>query len=631
MGKYQKRILLTTISIFLLAFGIRIINLEIIKDNPFFDYPIMDEKYHDEWAEEISQGHLLERVPFYRAPTYSYFLAFIYVIFGHEYYIARLIGIIIGSFSCILIYLIGKALFSHKVGMLSAFLACIYGMFLYFDSMLLTVNLEIFFALFGMLWILKWLKDSENKNVVLAGLFWGLASITRPNFFIFIVVFVIFVLIDFKQKPLRNRFLPIILFIAGMIFIVLPVLLINIIVGKDSVLIAWNGGINFYLGNNSFASGWTATSPKLDITWWGGYKDAIIVAEKALNKRLSPSQISHYWFHCGLNYIFSEPFNWIILMIKKVYLLFNSFELPNNQSIQTFKTFSPLLRYSIVNYGTIIALAIWGFATSVRKNLRIVHLFLAVYALSIVTFFVTARYRMPLVPFMLIFTAHAVFWFVQKFKERRWTQIIPAIILIAITTVLVHTDFYGTHIDKVNRSEIYAAYGHKFFEVRDYNRSISEYNKALAYDSKNLKTFNALGVTFIVLGQYDEAREMFYESLRIRENSDAYFKLGLINFEEEKLDSAQFYFAAALKIDSTNPEIYYYYGISLSFDEKPHLAIEHLENSLKYYPHTRYTNNIHYNLGLLYMDLGDMGKAKQHLVQVDSAYMNVRQLLKNLR
>ncbi len=631
MERPQKKILLTTIFIFLLAFSIRIINLEIIKDNPFFDYPIMDEKYHDEWAKEISQGSLFKRVPFYRAPAYPYFLGLIYTIFGHEYYLARLIGIIIGSVSCMLIYLIAKELFSHQIGILSALLACIYGMFLYFDSMLLTVNLEIFFCLLGMLWIFKWLKDKENKDIILAGLFWGLASITRPNFLVFIVVFAIFMFINFNRKPLGSRLTPIVLFITGMVPIILPVLLINTIIGKDLILVAWNGGINFYLGNNQFAKGWTATSPELDITWWGGYKDAIIIAERAVGKKLLPSEISNYWFHRGLSYIFSETLNWMMLMSKKVYLLFNSFELPNNQSIRTLKTFSPLLQYSVLNYGVIVALAIWGFISSLAKKCKIIHLFLLLYALSIVVFFVTARYRMPLVPFMLIFAAYAIFWFVQRFKERKWNLVIPAIISIIFVTIFVHTDFFGTHADTVNKSDIHATYGHKYFESRDYDLAISEYKKALKYDNENVKTFNSLGVTYIVLGQHDKARKIFFESLKKQENADAYFKLGLINFEEERMDSAQMYFADALMIDSTNSEIYYYYGMSLLFDGKSHSAIEHLESSLQYYPNVRYVDNIHYNLGLLYMNIGDVEKAKKHLVQIDSGYKNVKQLLENIR
>ena len=113
--KSTNRILLTALIIFILALGVRFINLETIKDNPFFNYPIMDEKYHDQWAQEIAQGNLFGRVPYYRAPAYPYFLGLVYKLFGHSYYIPRLIGIIIGALSCMLIFLTGKEIFFLKI------------------------------------------------------------------------------------------------------------------------------------------------------------------------------------------------------------------------------------------------------------------------------------------------------------------------------------------------------------------------------------------------------------------------------------------------------------------------------------------------------------------------------------
>lgn len=630
MKKFKKKVLLTAVIIFLIAFGVRIVNIEIIKDNPFFGYPIMDEKYHDEWAKEIAEGHLFERIPFYRAPAYPYFLGLIYAIFGQGYYLPRLISIIIGALSCILIYFIGKELFSHKVGVLSALLACFYSMLLYFDSMLLTVNLEIFFCLLGIFWLLKWLENRTNLSIILAGVFWGLASITRPNFLIFVPVLAIYILIILKRESIRKRLNFVMLLITGIIPIVLPVILINTVVGKDFVLLSWNGGINFYLGNNQFAKGWTATSPEIDATWWGGYKDAIIVAEKETGKKLLPSQVSNYWSKRGFNYIFSKPFDWAILMLKKIYLLFNSFELPNNQSIQTFKKFSPLLQIPLLNFGIIIALAIWGFIRSVwKKKITLIFLFLLSYSFSIVIFFVTARYRMPLVPFLLIFASNSVFWFVQKLKERKQRQIVLPIIIIIAIIAFVHTDFLGTHVDSVDNSVIHATYGHKFFASGDYDKATVEYRRALKYDPKNIKTINVLGVTYIMLGRQNDARKLFRKSLDIKENADAFFKLGLINFELDMMDSAQMYFTSAIELDSTNPEIYYYAGMSYACDEKRQLAIKNLEASLQYHPAPKYINNTHYNLGLLYLEIGDIDEAKRHLLQAGLEYKDVSKLLKN--
>ncbi len=627
--KLKRRVLVVIAIIFVVAFCIRITNLELIKENPYFNSPIMDEKYHDEWGQEIAEGELFERAPFYRAPGYPYFLGLIYAVFGNGYFIPRLIGIIIGALSCVLIYFVGKEMFSYKIGALAGLLACFYGMLIYFDSMLLTVYLEIFFCLFGLFWLLRWLRTQKNIHILIAGGFWGLVIVVRPNFLIFVPVLAVYVLFHYKKESLNRRLKTIGLFVSGIVPFVVAVMTINIVAGKDTVILAWNGGINFYLGNNQFADGRSATSPEIDATWWGGYKDAIVIAERDVGRKLLPSQVSNYWFKRGFNYIFSKPFDWAALMIKKIYLLFNAFEISNNQSIQAFETFSPLLRIPLLNFGVVIALAIWGFITSPRvKSMTLIFLFLIAYAFSIVIFFVPGRYRMPLVPFLLIFASYTVFWIVQKFKERKQKQIVLSIITIIAMIIFVNTDFYGTHI--VDYGEIHASFGNRFFASGNYSKAIEEYKEALTYNSKNIDAINALGNTYMMLGRNIDAIRLFRQSLNIEKNVDALCKLGIILSQLGRLENAEVYFTDAVALDSTNPEVYYYTGMHYVYYNNHRLAIKNLEISLQYYPDPQYINSIHYNLGKLYLEIGNINRAKKHLLQAGLKYRDVSQLLKSI-
>jgi len=500
LEQFRKALLVPAV-IFLVAFGVRIINLEIIKDNPFYNHPIMDEEYHDGWAQEIAAGRLFKNVPFYRTPAYPYFLGLIYALFGHGYYMPRLIGIIIGSLSCVLIYLIGKEVFSHKVGLTASLLASFYSMFLYYDTMLLTVYLEIFFCLLSFLLMLRWMKHKSRLNIIGVGFFVGLASITRPNFSILIPLFAIYIWILLKKETFKKIMHHIGLLIFGIVPTIATVMLINILIGKDLVVVAWNGGVNFYLGNNSSASGWSATAPDFDATWWGGYKDAIVIAERDLGRSLKPSQISNYWFRRGLTYIFSSPFAWLGLMIRKFYFLFNSYELSNNQSIMAFKKFSPLLQIPVLNFGTVLAFAIWGIICAIRskKTEMIIYLMIP-YAISIVIFFVCARYRMPLVPFLLIFASYAIFWIINEFKQKRWRSVVLSVITITAVIGFANTDFYGTHT--VDDSKIYVSLGNRFFDTGDYVKAAKEYRKALSYNPQNTDAISALGNTYLMINQH---------------------------------------------------------------------------------------------------------------------------------
>lgn len=621
--------MLTALIIFILALGVRFINLETIKDNPFFNYPIMDEKYHDEWAQEIAQGNLFDRVPYYRAPAYPYFLGLAYRLFGHTYYIPRLIGIIIGALSCMLILLTGKEIFSYKIGALAGLLACFYSMFLYFDAMLLTVYLEIFFSVLATLFLIKWLKTRINVLLILAGLFWGLASITRPTFLVCILVFAAYLFVIAHKERLKERLKRFILLIACAIPIIASVMIINLTIGKDNVPLAWNGGINFYLGNNQAANGWSATSPEIDKTWLGGYKDAIIIAELDMNRKLRFSEVSNYWFRRGLQYIFSQPINWFVLILKKAYLLVSAYEFPNNQSIKTYQSFSPLLRIPLLNFGIVIALAILGFIIAPKqKTTKAALLFLLTYSLTTILFFVPARYRMPLIPLLLIFAAYAIFWIIQELRSKNYKKIALSGGLIVFIFGFVHTDLLNAHRDFVDKNVIHATYANHYFDMAQYEKALVEFNKALEYNPGNTKTINALGDTYLKLGNYDEARKTYAISLRTQSNADGLFKLGLVNFEQGIMDSAQLYFTDAAGLDSTNPTTYYYAGMAYALDKKPRQAIRYLEISLRYHPYPRYVSNTHHNIGLSYLEIGNINKAKEHLVKSGMKQQDIDNLIK---
>ena len=612
MTFFGRRTVVTIFIVFAVALGVRFVHLESIKGNPFFNNPTMDEKYHDEWAQEIARGDLFARAPFYRAPAYPFLLGAIYRVIGHEYYAPRLIGILIGALSVVIIYLIGSVMYSHKIGLLAALLAGFYGMFLYFDAMLLTTYLEVFFCLLGFLFVSMWIKQDKTAYLVIAGISWGLASITRPNFLIIIPVFVVFIFLIYK-KPFRQGLSAVFYLLAGLIPFVLIVMLTNVIVGRDFVVLAWNGGINFYLGNNALANGWSATSPELDATWWGGYRDAIIIAQKATGKELLPSQVSSYWFGQGREYIFARPFSWLALMLKKAYLLLNAFDLSNNQSIEAFKKFSSLLRIPLFDYGLILAFAVWGIVCSLRSQwTKLILCFIVFYGLSIVFFFVTARYRVPLVPFLLIFAAYAVFWIIGKIKARQIRAIVLPVVLIAMIGAFSHTDFYGTHT--VDYSSIHLSQGNRFFAAGDFPRAKAEYEDAIERNPDNTDAINALGNTLMMLERNDEAKEVFIRSINLLKTTDALCKLGIIHLQSGVLDSAYYYLAEAITLDSTNPEANYYLGMFYAYSQKLDSAVTYLEASLHYYADPQYQKNIHVNLGRLYLEMGDIGKAKEHFI-----------------
>src|SRR5207249_3702445 len=104
---------------------------------------------------------------------------------------------------------------------------------------------------------------------------------------------------------------------------------------------------------------------------------------------------------------------------KKLYLLLAGNEIPRNQEIYPARAYSPVLRALLWKvpglafpFGLLLPLAVVGLAVGSSRAPWLAAI-VGAYALAILAFFITARYRVPLVPFLLVFAAEGVRWFLR--------------------------------------------------------------------------------------------------------------------------------------------------------------------------------------------------------------------------
>lgn len=124
----------------------------------------------------------------YRPPIYPLFLWAIYSIVGHNLLWVRLTQAVMGAASCVLVYLIAAIIFNGMRAILSGFLCCFYPPLIVNTSQILTETLFIFFLLLGITLIIS---GSSFKNILISGVVFGLALLTRP-FLIFFLPFLVY-------------------------------------------------------------------------------------------------------------------------------------------------------------------------------------------------------------------------------------------------------------------------------------------------------------------------------------------------------------------------------------------------------------------------------------------------------
>lgn len=588
------------LSLFLLAFLLRLVYLNQIRATPFFDSPVIDAKMYDDHAMEIVRGDWLGTKVFYHAPLYAYLLAFIYTIFGHNYYAVRIVQFFIGSLSCLLIYFIAKKIFNHKIGILASLIALTYGIFIFFEGELLRPFLIVFLSLLSILMLLWTVEKPNYKKWFVVGLILGFSAITRENILLFIPFVLFWIGIVFKGKKTRKQMLLYgMTFCLGIIIVIIPVTLRNYYVGKDLVLISSQGGLNFYIGNNPEANKTITLQPGAE---WDEL--ASLPARKGgLGK---PSEQSNWFFSQAFRFIKREPLKWTGIMLKKFVFFLNAFEVTPNHDINFFKTHSPLLRMLlgkfwkiIYPFGIVCPLAFVGIVLCFKqwKKVLLLYLFIFTYMSSVILFHVRARYRVPVIPFLIIFGAYAIYWCFEIIKTKKYKFLIRPLLLFFVSFIVVNFNFYN--IKKTSHLPIHFSLGTAYSFKGQYEKAVDEFKKAIEINPNYVNAYNNLGMAYEEMGLFDKAIVEYKKAIQLKPNyKRAHGNLGSVYGKKRLFDRAIAECKEAIEIDPAYADAHNNLGIAYINKGWVDQAMTEFKKAIELEPNHM---NAHYNLGLVYL------------------------------
>jgi len=613
---FQKETFLV-IGLFLLAFVIRLIYLNQITSSPDFDTPQRDALWHHNWATEIAGGDWIGDEAFFRAPLYPYFLGTLYAIFPESFYFPRLIQIIIGSLSCVLIFLLGKKLFDRRLGIIASVMACFYAPLIHFDAEFELPVLEVFLDLIVLLLLLRAGTKLKKRWWFLAGMLLGLSAILRPNILIFVPFVLLWICIKLWRKNKNKIIFSGASFLLGTILIISPVTIRNWVVGKDFVFISSQGGINFFIGNNTESDGKTAAAAP-GMFPYEGYKDniwltSIKLAEKNSGRKLKPSEMSGFWFKQAFGFIKTYPLKYLQLLGKKFYFFWNSYEIESNKDLYFYSRWSSLLRLLLWDhllrfpFGVICPLALLGMILNAKfwKKYFLIYAFILSYMFSVILFFVTSRFRLPVIPFLIMFASFSIYWLVEKIRKKQTRTFLVSLYILIPLFLIANSNLFG--VNKPDLSATYNTLGIIYSKKGWFDSAISIYQKSIEVNPNSALPHLHLGNAYYKKGYWDEAKNEYGQAINLDPNmAAAHNHLGYIYDRMDQDEEAFQAYKKALEIDSTMVRAH----INLAFlFEKKKLyedAVNQYQKALRFEPEVA---SIHNDLGNVYAKLGLKDKA----------------------
>ena len=592
----------------LLALILRLVYLEQIRESLFFNIPIVDAKiYVEDGLYLISQSWTGRPTPFWQPPLYPYALSLFFWFFGQDLYLPRLFQALLGAGICVFIYILGLRVFSFPVAFGAGLAAAFYGPLIYFGGELLPTIPAIFLNLLLLLNLSRQPSPARWPYLV-SGLLLGICALAVAN----ILLFLPFLFFWLWSTSKRAHIVPPrilqqgVLLLLGCGLIIAPVALRNYLVGGDLVLISHNAGINFYIGNNPDYDHTVNIRPGQD------WIDLIESPEREAGIE-RPSSKSRFFFARSWAYITDAPLDYLKLMGRKLYLFWHGDEIRRNLDPYFARRDSTLLQVLLWKFGlafpfglvgpfALLGLAFfWCSKEGRTPQGRLLLFFIFAYMLSVILFFVTARYRLPAVPILLLFAAFGLY--------RLWhTSHLPWV-LVGVVGVTVLTNLGAGRMDMAGDTQQRFWMGYAYEKKGMVANAMREYHAVIEDRPDHQNALLSLANLYNAKAQHADAIELYHQYLRFYPQTvPTRFLLGNTYLGTQLYQEAIAVYSDLVPLQPQWAVLHGRLGYAYLMAGQPQRAVQAYRRTLDLQPDS---SLVRYQLARLYQETGEIDAAEK--------------------
>jgi 4-amino-4-deoxy-L-arabinose transferase-like glycosyltransferase len=453
-------------------------------EDPDLRSPAVDAHWHDAYARELAgtgsswpEGFPVETVtaePLHRPPGYPWFLSLLYRISGGSTAFALAVQHLLGLVSVALVGLVASRLAGAWAGLAAGALFGLTWLPVHFEGELHAPALLTVLSLGGLALATTPSGAAPSaRRGFLAGLLFAAATLTRPN-----ALLPGLAVAAWRARASGSRAaLPL---LAGLLLAPVPSLVRNLAAAGEPVPMTTAFGINLFLGQRPEARGVIDSDlgPELDHLQYRtcfDWPQVVARVEAREGQALGHAGADRVLRGRALSSMAAEPVGVLARTAVKAGLLLGAREVPHNKEIEAEQRRSASRLLAPLSFPALLALAGIGLALGPRRRLAPASCWALFWALSILPFFVAARYREPLLPVLAIPAGAGLVVLARRAREGRvWAVGLPLLALPFALDRLVTVDLgvpgVKDHLDQ----------GRAWFRLGEHGRAQDAFDAALA-------------------------------------------------------------------------------------------------------------------------------------------------------
>jgi Tfp pilus assembly protein PilF len=572
------------LAVFSLALVVRLLYLYESSASPFFEMPLNDSGMYHGLARALVDGEGLGWRFFYQSAFYPLYLSVVYLIFGPSIIAVKLLQALLGAVTAAMVERFADRIGGVFVGVTAGIVTALYGPLIFFETELLATGWAAFFAVAVPWGIMGALERPKGYRFLSVGLLGGLSTLCRPVFLPFFLVASVWLIVVLRRKGRAVVLKGILGGALGFLLVTMPVAAASWKVTHHFGFLPFSGGVNLYLGNNEDTCDTLRLRPGKR---WNEMINAPL--EHGLS---DPWDKEAYYSDKFFAYVKQHPRGFAGGLVMKVLRFVNGREIPRTFDIYLARDRSSVLGALAFKAGRlgfpfalVFAFAVVGLGFRTALFPVPVRLFLLIYPLSVIAVFVTARYRIPIIPLMAVAAAMGVRHVREVIVSKAPKPLFEAgvILVAALAASIAPPRFCEEDVNL--EKEMYFLAGDREAEERRPARAVAMYRKALAIDPDYFEAHEMLGIVLSRMGRVEESVAAFKGALRLEPHALLSLKyIGRSLVALQRYEAAEAFLNRALEVAPDDGEAHTFLGVCLANQGRLTDALEHLERAVALMP-----------------------------------------------